>query len=145
MPMNVIKNIFFLGYAPPTGLIEWVLLIAIWVSALLFVLAVLMIIVLSIIPESENKRWESKERLKQLLFKHSNQGHDNLIEVLLTNQDKEISRICNEMTRAGNLDTAIRQILNEVYEENNRSNDDTTAINTTLQIVNTNTSNATQF
>lgn len=104
-----------------------------------------MIIVLSIIPESENKRWESKERLKQLLFKHSNQGHDNLIEVLLTNQDKEISRICNEMTRAGNLDTAIRQILNEAYEENNRSNDDTTAINPTLQIVNTNASNASHF
>lgn len=104
-----------------------------------------MIIVLSIIPESENKGWKSKERLKQLLLKHSNKDHNNLIEVLLANQDKEISRICNEMTRAGNLDTAIRRILNEVYEENTRSNDDSTAINTTLQIINTNAFNATQF
>lgn len=96
-------------------------------------------------PNPKSQKWEDKERLKQLLFKHSNQGHDNLIEVLLTNQDKEISRICNEMTRAGNLDTAIRQILNEAYEENDRSNDDTTAINTTLQIVNTNAFNASHF
>lgn len=104
-----------------------------------------MIIVLSIIPESENKRWESKERLKQLLFKHSNQGHDNLIEVLLTNQDKEISNVCTKLIQDKSLDTAIRRILNEVYEENKRSNDDSTAINTTLQIVNTNAFNATQF
>ena len=104
-----------------------------------------MIIVLSIIPESENKGWKSKERLKQLLLKHSNKNHNNLIEVLLANQDKEISRICTKLIQAGSLDTAIRQILNEVYEENKRSNDDSTAINTTLQIVNTNTFNATHF
>lgn len=68
-----------------------------------------------------------------------------MIEVLLANQDKEISRICTKLIQARSLDTAIRQILNEVYEENKRSNDDSTAINTTLQIVNTNTFNATHF
>lgn len=143
--MDVIKNIFFLGYAPPTDPFEWIPLITFWLSVLLPIIVLIVGSIIVLTPNPKSQKWEDKERLKQLLFKHSNQGHDNLIEVLLTNQDKEISRICNEMTRAGNLDTAIRQILNEAYEENNRSNDDTTAINTTLQIVNTNAFNASHF
>lgn len=96
-------------------------------------------------PGPKPRKWKDKERLKQLLFKHSNQGHDNLIEVLLSNEDKEISNVCTKLIQDKSLDTAIRRILNEVYEENKRSNDDSTAINTTLQIVNTNAFNATQF
>lgn len=143
--MEVIKNIFFLGCDPPTEPFEWALLIFIWTMTLALILVLISAFISVLTPDPKPRKWEEKERLKQLLFKHSNQGHDNLIEVLLTNQDKEISRICNEMTCAGNLDAAIRQILNEVYEENNRSSDDTTAINTTLQIVNTNAFNTTQF
>lgn len=96
-------------------------------------------------PDPKPRKWEEKERLKQLLLKHSNKDHDNLIEVLLSNKDSEISNICTKLIQDKSLDTAIRRILNEVYEENKRSNDDSTAINTTLQIVNTNAFNATQF
>lgn len=143
--MEVIKNIFFLGCDPPTEPFEWALLIFIWTMTLALILVLISALISVLTPDPKPRKWEEKESLKQLLLKHSNQGHDNLIEVLLSNEDKEISNVCTKLIQDKSLDTAIRQILNEVYEENKRSNDDSTAINTTLQIVNTNAFNATQF
>lgn len=143
--MDVIKNIFFLGYAPPTDPFEWIPLIMGWISVLLPIIVLIVGLIIVLTPGPKPQKWKDKERLKQLLFKHSNQGHDNLIEELLSNEDKEISNVCTKLIQDKGLDTAIRRILNEVYEENKRSNDDSTAINTTLQIVNTNAFNATQF
>lgn len=143
--MDVIKNIFFLGYAPPTDPFEWIPLIMGWISVLLPIIVLIVVLIIVLTPDPKSQKWKDKERLKQLLLKHSNRDHDNLIKVLLSNEDKEISNVCTKLIQDKSLDTAIRQILNEVYEENKRSNDDSTAINTTLQIVNTNAFNATQF
>ena len=143
--MDVIKNIFFLGYAPPTDPFEWIPLIMGWISVLLPIIVFIVVLIIVLTPDPKSQKWKDKERLKQLLLKHSNRDHDNLIEVLLFNEDKEISNVCTKLIQDKSLDTAIRRILNEVYEENKRSNDDSTAINTTLQIVNTNAFNATQF
>lgn len=143
--MDVIKNIFFLGYAPPTDPFEWIPLIMGWISVLLPIIVLIVVLIIVLTPDPKSQKWKDKERLKQLLLKHSNRDHDNLIEVLLFNEDKEISNVCTKLIQDKSLDTAIRRILNEVYEENKRSNDDSTAINTTLQIVNTNAFNATQF
>lgn len=143
--MDVIKNIFFLGYTPPTDPFEWIPLIMGWISVLLPIIVLIVVLIIVLTPDPKSQKWKDKERLKQLLLKHSNRDHDNLIEVLLSNEDKEISNVCTKLIQDKSLDTAIRQILNEVYEENKRSNDDSTAINTTLQIVNTNAFNATQF
>lgn len=145
MFMEVMKNIFFLGYAPPTDPFEWVSLIMVWLSVLFAIVVFIIGSIIVLTPDPKPRKWKDKERLKQLLLKHSNRDHDNLIEVLLSNEDKEISNVCTKLIQDKSLDTAIRQILNEVYEENKRSNDDSTAINTTLQIVNTNAFNATQF
>ena len=145
MFMEVMKNIFFLGYAPPTDPFEWVFLIMVWLSVLFAIVVFIIGSIIVLTPDPKPRKWKDKERLKQLLLKYSNRDHDNLIEVLLSNEDKEISNVCTKLIQDKSLDTAIRQILNEVYEENKRSNDDSTAINTTLQIVNTNAFNATQF
>lgn len=145
MFMEVMKNIFFLGYAPPTDPFEWVSLIMVWLSVLFAIVVFIIGSIIVLTPDPKPRKWKDKERLKQLLLKYSNRDHDNLIEVLLSNEDKEISNVCTKLIQDKSLDTAIRQILNEVYEENKRSNDDSTAINTTLQIVNTNAFNATQF
>lgn len=73
---------------------------------------------------SKVEKWEEKEKLKKLLLKYGNKYHDNLISILLFSRDKEISNLRTSMIMDGNLDEAVRQILNEIHHDNTSSNSD---------------------
>lgn len=120
--MKLIRDIFFLGLEPPSDGAEWVLLISLWVLVLLLVVYLIGVsyaIFSSFRSSSKGENWEEKEKLKELLLKYGNKYHDNLISVLLFSQDKEISNVRTSMIMDGNLDEAIRQILNEIHHDNN--------------------------
>lgn len=120
--MKLIRDIFFLGLEPPSDGAEWVSLISLWVLVLLLVVYLIGVsyaIFSSFRSSSKGENWEEKEKLKELLLKYGNKYHDNLISVLLFSQDKEISNVRTSMIMDGNLDEAIRQILNEIHHDNN--------------------------
>lgn len=141
--MKLIQDIFFLGSTPPNGGFEWLLLILIWASALFLVFCFIMMIYeafSSFESSSKIEKWEEKEKLKELLLKYGNKYHDNLISVLLFSQDEEISNIRTSMIMDGNLDEAVRQILNEIHHDNNK--DDSNSDNwVAIQSMNTATMN----
>lgn len=120
--MKIIQDIFFLGLEPPSDGAEWVSLISLWVLVLLLVVYLIGVsyaIFSSFRSSSKGENWEEKERLKELLLKYGNKYHDNLISVLLFSQDKEISNVRTSMIMDGNLDEAVRRILNEIHHDNN--------------------------
>lgn len=141
--MKLIRDIFFLGLEPPSDGAEWVSLISLWVLVLLLVVYLIGVsyaIFSSFGHSSKGEKWEEKEKLKELLLKYGNKYHDNLISVLLFSQDKEISNIRTSMIMDGNLDEAIRQILNEIHYDNNK--DDSGSDNwVAIQSMNTATMN----
>lgn len=125
--MKLIRDIFFLGLEPPSDGAEWVSLISLWVLVLLLVVYLIGVsyaIFSSFGSSSKVEKWEEKEKLKELLLKYGNKYHDNLISVLLFSQDKEISNVRTSMIMDGNLDEAVRQILNEIHQDNNKDNSD---------------------
>lgn len=125
--MKLIRDIFFLGSTPPNGGFEWLLLIIIWGLVSLAVFCFIMTIYeafSSFGSSSKGGKWEEKEKLKELLLKYGNKYHDNLVSVLLFSQDKEISNIRTSMIMDGNLDEAVRQILNEIYQDNHDDDSD---------------------
>lgn len=126
--MKLIRDIFFLGLEPPSDdSFERVLLILIWALVLLAVFCFIMMICeafSSFGHSSKGEKWEEKEKLKELLLKYGNKYHDNLISVLLFSQDKEISNVRTSMIMDGNLDEAVRQILNEIHHDNNNGDSD---------------------
>lgn len=141
--MKLIRDIFFLGSTPPNDGFEWLLLIIIWALALLAVFCLIMMIYgafSSFGSSSKEEKWEDKEKLKELLLKYGNKYHDNLISVLLFSQDKEISNLRTSMIMDGNLDEAVRQILNEIHQDNN--DDDSSDNWVAIQSMNTTTMNA---
>lgn len=141
--MKLIQDIFFLGSTPPNGGFEWFLLILIWASALFLVFCFIMMIYeafSSFETSSKVEKWEEKEKLKELLLKYGNKYHDNLISVLLFSQDKEISNVRTSMIMDGNLDEAVRQILNEIHHDNNNGDNGSDNL-VAIQSMNTTISN----
>ena len=141
--MKLIRDIFFLGLEPPSDGAEWVSLISLWVLVLLLVVYLIGVsyaIFSSFRSSSKGENWEEKERLKELLLKYGNKYHDNLISVLLFSQDKEISNVRTSMIMDGNLDEAIRQILNEIHHDNNNGDNGSDNL-VAIQSMNTTISN----
>ena len=135
--------IFFLGLEPPSDGAEWVSLISLWVLVLLLVVYLIGVsyaIFSSFRSSSKGENWEEKEKLKELLLKYGNKYHDNLISVLLFSQDKEISNVRTSMIMDGNLDEAIRQILNEIHHDNNNGDNGSDNL-VAIQNMNTTTMN----
>lgn len=142
--MKLIRDIFFLGLEPPSDGAEWVSLISLWVLVLLLVVYLIGVsyaIFSSFRSSSKGENWEEKEKLKELLLKYGNKYHDNLISVLLFSQDKEISNVRTSMIMDGNLDEAIRQILNEIHHDNNNGDDNSSDNLVAIQNMNTTTMN----
>lgn len=141
--MKLIRDIFFLGLEPPSDGAEWVSLISLWVLVLLLVVYLIGVsyaIFSSFRSSSKGENWEEKEKLKELLLKYGNKYHDNLISVLLFSQDKEISNVRTSMIMDGNLDEAIRQILNEIHHDNNNGDNGSDNL-VAIQNMNTTTMN----
>lgn len=141
--MKLIQDIFFLGLEPPSDGAEWVSLISLWVLVLLLVVYLIGVsyaIFSSFRSSSKGENWEEKEKLKELLLKYGNKYHDNLISVLLFSQDKEISNVRTSMIMDGNLDEAIRQILNEIHHDNNNGDNGSDNL-VAIQSMNTTISN----
>ncbi|QLQ61970.1 hypothetical protein HHK02_01145 [Limosilactobacillus reuteri] len=141
--MKLIRDIFFLGLEPPSDGAEWVSLISLWVLVLLLVVYLIGVsyaIFSSFRSSSKGENWEEKEKLKELLLKYGNKYHDNLISVLLFSQDKEISNVRTSMIMDGNLDEAIRQILNEIHHDNNNGDNGSDNL-VAIQSMNTTISN----
>lgn len=143
--MKLIRDIdiFFLGLEPPSDGAEWVSLISLWALVLLLVVYLIGVsyaIFSSFRSSSKGENWEEKEKLKELLLKYGNKYHDNLISVLLFSQDKEISNVRTSMIMDGNLDEAIRQILNEIHHDNNNGDNGSDNL-VAIQSMNTTISN----
>lgn len=141
--MKLIRDIFFLGLEPPSDGAEWVSLISLWVLVLLLVVYLIGVsyaIFSSFRSSLKGENWEEKEKLKELLLKYGNKYHDNLISVLLFSQDKEISNVRTSMIMDGNLDEAIRQILNEIHHDNNNGDNGSDNL-VAIQSMNTTISN----